>query len=403
MRMHDERHDVLIVGAGNAGVSLAARLMKHGARDVALLDRRQVHRYRPLLNYVGAGEATMATLERAQHDVLPEGATWVQDDAVAVDPDGRTVRTHDGRTLGYDTLVLCPGLPEDWDAVPGLRAAYDAGWAGSTFVDTSAPRVWPALRDLTLGSVVFTVPPEPAPCGATALKPLLMACDHWRRTGVLGDLDVRLVVPYESILDVPQADETLEPLLASYGVTVLRESRVTSADAAARTLTVTSPRGETTVEDVVFAHVVPPYRAPRWIEDAGLGTAPAGLVDVDPETMRHRRRGDVWALGDAANLGTRPSGGALRSQVDVLAHNLATAHAAGGQPSEADLRSYDGYTVMPITTSRQRLVLVEIDRAGRDAPSAPVVDLTKPRRSTWLFDRYGLPQVYYRRILRGRV
>ena len=58
---------------------------------------------------------------------------------------------------------------------------------------------------------------------------------------------------------------------------------------------------------------------------------------------------------------------------------------------------------MPITTSRQRLMLVEIDREGRSAPSAPVVDLTEPRRSTWLFDRYGLLQVYYRRILRGRV
>ena len=58
---------------------------------------------------------------------------------------------------------------------------------------------------------------------------------------------------------------------------------------------------------------------------------------------------------------------------------------------------------MPITTGRQRLMLVEVDREGRTAPSAPVVDLTRPRLSTWLFDRYGLPQTYYRRILRGRV
>ena len=109
-------------------------------------------------------------------------------------------------------LVLATGLPEDWDAVPGLRAAYDEAWAGSTFVDTSAPTVWPALRDLTRGTVVFSVPPEPAPCGATALKPLLMACDHWQRVGVLADLDVRLVTPFASILDVPQADERLEPI-----------------------------------------------------------------------------------------------------------------------------------------------------------------------------------------------
>ena len=79
-----ERHEVLVVGAGNAGVSLAAKLLKDGARDVAVVDRRQVHRYRPLLNYVGSGEATMADLERAQHEVLPSGATWVRDDVASV-------------------------------------------------------------------------------------------------------------------------------------------------------------------------------------------------------------------------------------------------------------------------------------------------------------------------------
>ncbi len=397
-------HEVLIVGAGNAGVSLAAKLLKDGASDVALLDRRLVHRYRPLLNYVGSGEATMADLERAQHDVLPTAATWIRDDVASVDPDRCTVTTDDGRTLGYDTLVLAPGLPEDWDAVPGLRTAYDEAWAGSTFVDTSAPTVWPALRDLTHGTVVFTVPPEPAPCGATALKPLLMACDHWRRTGVLADLDVRLVTPFVGILDVPQADETLGAVLASYGVQVHHEGRATSLGAATRRVTITSPTGDTAVEHVVYAHVVPPYRAPRWIEDAGLGTGPAGLVDVDPETLRHRSHENVWALGDVANHGTRSSGGALRKQVDVLAHNLTAAHNAGGRAvGDAQLRRYDGYTVMPITTGRHRLMLVEVDRRGRSVPSAPVVDLTRPRFSTWAFDRYGLVQTYYRSILRGRV
>ena len=80
------------------------------------------------------------------------------------------------------------------------------------------------------------------------------------------------------------------------------------------------------IEDVAFAHVVPHYRAPRWVVDAGLaGEHPAGLVDVDPLTMRHRRFPDVWSLGDVADLRTRPSGGALRKQVAVLAPNLLAA------------------------------------------------------------------------------
>jgi len=217
-----EHYEVLIVGGGNAGISLAARLLRDGARDVAVVESESVHRYRPLLNYVGGGEATMASLEKPAASVMPEGCKWIKDRVVSVDPRGPSVLTLEGRRIDCSTLVICPGLEEDWDATPGLAESYAAGWAGSTFVVESAPRVWPTLRDLTEGRVVFTVPPEPAPCGATALKPLFMACDHWRRAGVLQDLDVHLVLPGPSPLGVPKADRLLEQTLASYGVQVLR-------------------------------------------------------------------------------------------------------------------------------------------------------------------------------------
>ncbi len=319
-----DHHEVLIVGGGNAGISLAARLLRKGAQDVAVVESQPVHRYRPLLNYVGAGEATMASLERPAAQVVPDGCTWIRDQVKAVDPDGPSVLTQDGRQIDCSTLVLCPGLEEDWDSTPGLLESYAAGWAGSTFVVDSAPGVWPALRNLSGGRVVFTVPPEPAPCGATALKPLFMACDHWRRTNVLKDLDVRLVLPGPSPLGVPSADTLLERTLASYGVHVLREARVARLDT--RRVTVSTPEGHQELDDLAYAHIVPHYRAPRWIAENDLaGSTSAGLVDVDPGTMRHPRHPAVWSLGDVADLGTRPSGGALRKQVSVLAHNIGVA------------------------------------------------------------------------------
>ena len=390
-----QQHNVLVVGGGNAGISLAARLLRDGAQDVAVVESQPVHRYRPLLNYVGAGEATMESLEKPAADVMPDGCTWIRDHVVAVDAEGRSVLTRDGRRIGCSTLVLCTGLEEDWDSTPGLLEAFAAGWAGSTFVVGTAPRVWPALRDLSAGRVVFTVPPEPAPCGATALKPLFMACDHWQRTGVLQKLDVHLVLPGSSPLGVAAADRVLERMLASYGVEVLREARVTSLDN--RRVTVVVPEGDRELDDLVYAHVVPHYRAPRWIKESDLaGSTAAGLVDVDPGTMHHKRHAGVWSLGDVADLGTRPSGGALRKQVAVLAHNIGAAETEG-------LQHYDGYTVMPITVARHRLMLVEVDRDGRPAPSVPIPDLVRPRRATWLLDRYGLPVTYFRRILRGKV
>ena len=388
-------HDVLIVGGGNAGISLAARLLRDGAEDVALVESETVHRYRPLLNYVGAGEATMASLERPAAKVIPDGCTWINDQVVSVDTAGPSVLTRDGVRIDCSTLVVCTGLEEDWDATPGLAEAYDAGWAGSTFVVGTAPRVWPALRQLSGGRVVFTVPPEPAPCGATALKPLFMACDQWQRAGVLKDLDVVLVLPRSTPVGLPKADQVLERALASYGVQVLRDARVTSLSDGH--VTVAGPDGTQELEDVTYAHVVPHYRAPRWIAESELaGATAAGLVDVDPGTMRHRRHPAIWSLGDVADLGTPPSGGALRKQVAVLAQNIRAAE-------EGDFQQYDGYTVMPITVARHKLMLVEVDRHGRPAPTVPFPDLVKPRRVTWLVDRYALPVTYFRRILRGKV
>jgi sulfide:quinone oxidoreductase len=390
-----EHHDVLIVGGGNAGISLAARLSRSGVRDVAVVESQPVHRYRPLLNYVGGGEASMASLEKPVTEVIPDGCTWYREHVVAVDVDGPSVLARDGRRIACSTLVICPGLEEDWSATPGLLESYAAGWAGSTFVVGTAPRVWPGLRDLSEGRVLFTVPPEPAPCGATALKPLFMACDHWQREGVLGDLDVHLVLPGPSPVGVPAADQWLEQALASYGVKVLREARVTNLDT--RRATVATPSGNQELDDLAYAHVVPHYRAPRWIAESDLaGASAAGLVDVDPGTLRHRRHAAVWSLGDVADLATPPSGGALRKQVAVLAHNI-----VAGDTTQ--LQRYDGYTVMPITVARHRLMLVEIDRDGHAAPTVPLPDLVRPRRATWWVDRYALPVTYFRRILRGKV
>lgn len=390
-----EHHEILIIGGGNAGISLAAKLLRDGARDVAIVESESTHRYRPLLNYVGAGEASMNSLERPASAVMPAGATWIHDAVAAVDPENLQLDTVGGRSITCKTLVVCPGLEENWDATPGLAEAYGAGWAGSTFVVQTAPQVWPALNNLREGRVVFSMPAEPAPCAATALKPLFMACDHWRRTGALPHLDVHVVLPRNSPLELPRADSYIEDWLEFYDVKVLRSARVTNL--VDRLVTISTPEGDAHVGDVSFAHVIPEYRTAPWITSSGLAVdTDAGLVDVDSFTMQHRRYPAVWALGDVAALETRPSGGALRRQVEILSHNII-------KGNSSPLQRYDGYTVMPITVARHKLMLVEVDREGNPQPSIPFPDLVRPRNLTWLVDRYLLPQVYFRRLLRGKV
>ncbi|PRC50458.1 pyridine nucleotide-disulfide oxidoreductase, partial [Mycobacterium sp. ITM-2017-0098] len=67
-------------------------------------------------------------------------------------------------------------------------------------------------------------------------------------------------------------------------------------------------------------------------------------------------------------------------------------------------KEYDGYTVAPVATDAHHLIAAEFDRSGRITSSLPsFVDPLTSRRSAWAFDRYVLPQSYWRLILNGQV
>ncbi|AWH96315.1 FAD-dependent oxidoreductase [Dietzia psychralcaliphila] len=392
--------DTVIIGAGNAGVSLAARLRRDGQHNIALVDPSPVHRYRPMLNYAATGLARMGRYERAMSSVVPAGVQLLPHLAGRVDTDAHTVTLgprDEGPTVTYDNLVVCPGLTPRWDAIPGLDRAYIDGWAVSAHVPEYAGRACAALVRVREGTVVFSVPPEPASCGGTVLKAMFLACDRWRREEVLDRIDVHLVTPFRGLLGLDPCDSRLQPLIQQYGITVHDESEVAAVDHHARTVTLDGPV-PATIEHVNLAYVTPLSRAPKFVAEAGLSDGgDAGLVEVDPQLLRHARVDSVWGLGDAATVGTRPSGGALRSQVAVVADNLRAARDGG------TVARYDGYTIIPIAVSRDRLMLAEHDRDGVPAPSVRGIDLTVPRRSTYAFDRYLQPVVYFRKLLRGRV
>ena len=391
-----EQYDILIVGGGNAGVSLAAALRRKRQGRVAIADGQQLHRYRPMLNYAAGGQADMARFERPMRAVIPDGVEWIPDHVVAVDAEERTAVTTTGLTMGFRHLVLCPGLTPWWGAIDGLREAYAAGWAASAHVPEHVDAARALLSRVAAGDrVVANVPAEPSSCGGTVLKALFLACAAWERTGILPDVDVRLVTPYGRILDRQTIDPALAEAVARYGIHVHAGAEVNAVDHEAREVVLNT--GER-ITDVAAAYITPVVRAPEFIAEAGLADdGEAGLAAADPATLRHPVHPHVWALGDAAALGTRPSGGALRRQVKILTQNIQAADA--GKP----LQKYDGYTVIPVMVSRDELVLDEHVRDGSEDRSIPGVDLTKPRKSTAAFDRFGQPRIYWHRLLKGKV
>ena len=390
-------HDVVIVGGGNAGISLAAKLRRMGCHDVAIVEPKQVHHYRPLLSYVGGGMATMEDLTRAQTKCIPDGCTWYADHVTAIDPDRSVVHLSAGRELHYNDVAVCPGSRVDWDAITGSEEAVATPAAATNYLPELAEKTWTMLSSLTAGRAVFVISERHVPCAPVGLKPLFMAADHWRRAGRLGDIDIELLVEGARLVNHDDADRELRAAAEDYGVRVRTRATVEAVFAVSQSLRVQTPEGtdELTYDALYLA---PPHRAPDWVADSDLATpASDGFVAVDPRTLRHETHPRVWGLGDVATVGTLPSGGALRKQVPVVAHNIAA------QRARRTLRHYDGYSVAPVTTNRRELLLAEFDRDGKPQPTLTTPDLVRPRRSTFVFDRYLEPQIYWHRLLKGNV
>jgi sulfide:quinone oxidoreductase len=397
MHPADESFDVLIIGGGNAGISAAARLLRNGISRVGVIESQSVHTYRPLLSYVGGGQASMRSAERTQRSVTPRRCTWLRDSAIDVDAATHTVRCAGGKSYHYRDLVIGAGLVPDHDALPGIDAALDTPHVASNYLN-QAEKTWELVRTLPAsGHAVFTVPRPPVSCTGTTIKPLFLAAAHWKRTHGGQGPTISLVVDRPRLLGVPGLDARLHDCLQELGVRVELGTAVTAVQAVQRTATVT--RADNSSEQVSYdmLHLVPPFRGPRWVSESGLSGRDDGLVDVDPKTFRHRSHPGVWAVGDCASVESDPSGGALRRQVAILVDNIVASRRG------ESLEEYDGYTVAPVATDAHRLIAAEFNRAGIVTSLPSALDPLKPRRAAWAFDRFGLPQIYWNLILKGRL
>lgn len=392
-------HRVVVIGGGNGGVSVAARLRRRGVTDIAIIEPRGAHHYKPLFSHVAGGTARASETVRSQRSVIPPGVRWIRDAVTQVHPEDHAVSFASGDRVEYDQLIVSPGIQLDWDRIPGLAAALDTPAVSSHYRFDLARKTSRLLRDVTSGTVVFVQPDGPASCAGAGQKPMYQACDYWRARGVLDDIRVVLVVPTRTVFLAP-FDEELKRKIAQYGIELRTSTTLAAVDGEAQTVTLDGPGGR---EELAFdvLNVEPPQSAPDWLKASALPATgdEGGFVEVDPETLRHPRFPDVWAIGDAAASSNSKCGGALRKQTWAVAENVAAVLA--GRPASA---RYDGYGVCPFTVSRSSVVWAEFDDDGAQKPTIPFFrGMYRESRLSWIADRHILPWVYWNLILTGRV
>ncbi|NJM50350.1 MAG: TIGR01244 family phosphatase [Sphingomonadales bacterium] len=393
--------NIAIVGGGSAGIATAASILKRNRKiSLAIIEPSNDHYYQPGWTMVGGGVFSKEFTKRDESRLIPDGANWIQSSVATFEPDENKVTLSDGARIGYDLLIICPGIKLDWGAIKGLPETLGKNGVTSNYSYNLAPYTNRLVKDMAKGRALFTQPPMPIKCAGAPQKAMYLSCSRWERNHVLQDIDVQFHTAGGVLFGVDAYVPTLMQYIKRYNAHLNFISNLIAIDGERKIATFEQKDGDNIrhiEERFDMIHVVPPQTAPDVIRSSPLA-GETGFVAVDQATLQHIEYANIFSLGDACSAPNAKTAAAVRKQAPVVAVN-ALSVLNGGEP----VAEYDGYGSCPLTVERGKIVLAEFGYGGKLLPSFPnwLIDGTRPSRLSWLLKDTILPPVYWHGMLKG--
>lgn len=427
----DATGKIVIVGAGAGGIMAMARLRSALSNpDITIIAPNEKHLYQPGQVFMAAGEYTYEDIVKDNSDFIPDDVKWIKDEVKTFDPDNNKVVLRSGDEVNYDYLVVATGLQYHYEWIDGLSEDM-IGKNGISSVYLNNPEkgtadggsiTWDWFNELKEAAktskpkVIYTQPGTPIKCGGAPQKILYLSDDYLKEAGLTAEMTFA-TNGGKLFGAVPAVDKVLhEEVQPRYGnITNKFGHNLIAIDAENKKATFEhkySVKGEydedleeyemiAKVEKVEmeydFIHIVPPMAGVDSVASSALawqkGSA-KGWLEVDKETLQHRRYENVFGIGDICGVPKGKTGGSARHHAPIMVANL-LAQMEGKKPKEA----FDGYTVCPLKTQYGKIILAEFNYKGA-APSFPLA-VEEPRWIWWAFDLYMLKPMYWHLMMRG--
>lgn len=413
-------YQILIIGGGTAGIMMAAQLMKKDkSLDIAIIDPAKKHFYQPAWTLVGAGAYDFEKTVKPMSELIPQGVKWIQSAADQIDPDQHQVTLIDGTKLSYTYLIVACGLVNDLSLIEGLEEAVQKGVVCSNYIDPNY--TWECIQNFKGGNAVFTQPTTPIKCGGAPQKIMYLAADYFRKNNMSDQVNITFATPGSVIFGVKKIADTLMQVIKRYNIDFKPFYAPIKIDADNKTITFKNinpadnacvinkddgtegvPDQQDTIEiPFDLLHLAPPQTAPKFIQKSSLVNE-AGWLDVDINSMQHKKYPDIFGLGDVAALPTAKTGAAIRKQVPIVVDNLLKL--IHGQM--ADNKSYQGYSSCPLVTGYGKMVLAEFNYKNEFTPDPKlkqlfIKDSSKEHWRLWLLKKYILPHLYWNKMMKG--
>ena len=307
---------IIVIGGGFGGASCARALKRIDPKlQVTLIEPNRTFTACPFSNEVIGGLRVLEQQQFSYDKIAAGGVTVIAQAAVSVDPQARTIGLADGNSLGYDRLVLAPGIDMRFDALPG----YDEA------ASTKMPHAWKAGEQTALlrkqieamedgGVVVLAVPAAPLRCPPAPYERACLIAHYLKakkpRSKIL-ILDSKDGFSQQRLFE--SAWNELYPGMIER-IALSQGGRVTSVEPA--TGTIVTDFGNYTAE---VANVIPPHKAGHIAEIAGAADK-TGWCPIDPATFASSLVPDIHVIGDACIAGGIPkSASAANAQAKACA------------------------------------------------------------------------------------
>ncbi|TVR65300.1 MAG: NAD(P)/FAD-dependent oxidoreductase [Gemmatimonadales bacterium] len=398
------RAEIVVAGGSVGGLTVAARLLRAvpDAR-ITVIEPREEHHYQPGYTLVGAGIYTRGDVLWDQGELMQPGMRWIRDSVLAFEPDRNRVRLEGGDVVAYDALVVALGVVNHVDAVEGLREALETPRVAHIYDLSSGEKYWGLASGFQEGRAVFTYPPGYVKCGGAPQKITWLSEDLWRREGRRDRIEVHFHTSRPTLFpEVPRVDEAVTPLVEARGVRNHYSSVLRAVSPSDRLAIFEEQRENGETREVRqrydLLHAMPHARTPAPLREGpltreGIG----GQLEVDRETLQHRRYPNIFGVGDCAATGAAKTAATIRKQAPVLVRNL-TDFLSDRPPSAR----YDGASGCPLLTRYGRCMMFEFDFEGR-LVNEWLYQSTRETRLWWEFKVHGLKRLYRHVMLNGYV
>ncbi|MBI1384612.1 MAG: NAD(P)/FAD-dependent oxidoreductase [Rhizobiales bacterium] len=310
---------VVVIGGGAGGATAARYLAKDskGALDVTLVTPEPQFTTCFFSNlYLGG----YRTFESITHDYKTLEGTFgikvVHAMASAIDRDARTVALSDGSSLGYDRLVVSPGIDLKWESVPGYSEAASEIMPHAWKAGPQTQLLKAKLDALADGeNIVMVAPPNPYRCPPGPYERVSMMAHVLKASGRTRS-KVIVLDPKEKYSKQGLFAEGWEkhyPGMVEW-IPASIHGGIESVDPAAGTVTTSLDTFK-----AGLGNIIPAQSAGSIALSAGLADD-SGFCPIVPASMQSRMDENIYVIGDACIAGDMPkSGYSANSQAKVAA------------------------------------------------------------------------------------